>query len=111
MWLKNTVTNGMTKLRYDETGNVVALYVGDKALLPNEVGDLSTHAYQTVATPYSIANGKVVTMLANTPFEITIYKIGDKYVAARSNEFGFANYEVVPTPQALDPLDQQKSPF
>ena len=32
-------------------------------------------------------------------------------VAARSDEFGFANYEVVPTPKTLDPLDQQKSPF
>jgi len=32
--------------------------------------------------------------IANTPFEITVYKVGDKYVAARSNEFGYANYEV-----------------
>jgi hypothetical protein len=23
-----------------------------------------------------------------------VYKVGDKYVAARSNEFGYANYEV-----------------
>ena len=29
-----------------------------------------------------------------TPFEITVYKLGDKYVAARSNEFGHANYDV-----------------
>jgi hypothetical protein len=27
-------------------------------------------------------------------FLCTVYKAGDKYVAARSNEFGFANYEV-----------------
>lgn len=29
---------------------------------------------------------------------------GDKLLAARSNEFGFANYEIIPQPHALDPL-------
>jgi hypothetical protein len=28
----------------------------------------------------------------STPFEVTVYKAGEKYVVARSNEFGFANY-------------------
>ena len=37
--------------------------------------------------------------LSNTPelrerFEVTVYQTGDKYVAARNNEFGYANYEV-----------------
>ena len=27
---------------------------------------------------------------------MTVYKLGDKYLAARSNEFGYANYEVEP---------------
>jgi hypothetical protein len=29
-----------------------------------------------------------------TPFDVRMYKLGDKYFAARSNEFGYANYEV-----------------
>jgi len=33
-------------------------------------------------------------MIDGTPFEVTVYKLGDKYVAARSDEFGHANYEV-----------------
>ncbi len=33
-------------------------------------------------------------MPSGTPFEIMVYKVGDKYMAARSNEFGYANYEV-----------------
>ena len=33
-----------------------------------------------------------------------VYKLGDKYLAARSNEFGFANYEVVPQPAQLHPV-------
>ena len=82
----------------------MALYIGDRALLPSEVGDLATQAYHTVPTPYSIANGKVVTMLGNTPFEMTLYKSGDKYFAARSNEFGYVNYEMSATGPA-DLLD------
>ncbi len=93
MWIRNTVTNTPTKVRYDETGNAVALYIGREALLPSETGNLASQAYQVVPTPYSIANGKIVTMLANTPFEMTIYKVADRYVGARSNEFGYANYE------------------
>jgi hypothetical protein len=38
------------------------------------------------------------------PLEITVYKVGDKYVGARSNEFGYANYEIVPAVAELNPL-------
>ena len=43
---------------------------------------------------YEIRNGHVVTTIEGTPFEVTVYRLGDKTVAARSNEFGYANYEV-----------------
>ena len=43
---------------------------------------------------YEISGGRLVTTLEMTPFAVTVYKLGDKYVAARSNEFGYANYEV-----------------
>jgi hypothetical protein len=37
-----------------------------------------------------------VTLLGGgTPFEVAVYRVGDKYVAARSSEFGYANYEVI----------------
>jgi hypothetical protein len=49
-----------------------------------------------VPSPYSIQNAKLVTTLAGTPFEVTVYKMGDTYYAARSNEFGYANYEFLP---------------
>jgi len=26
---------------------------------------------------------------------VTVYQLGDRYIAARSNEFGYANYDVV----------------
>jgi hypothetical protein len=53
------------------------------------------HADQ-LGTPakYELRNGHLITTFGGTPFDVTIYKKGDKYMAARSNEFGFANYEV-----------------
>ena len=54
--------------------------------------------YQGVTAPYTITNGKVVTTLSQTPVEVTVYKLGDTYYAARSNEFGYANYEFLPKP-------------
>jgi Protein of unknown function (DUF3604) len=96
-WVRNSVTGGYTKVRFDETGDLIGLYIGRGAPQPSAMGDLASLAYQTVPTPYSIANGKVVTMLANTPFEMTIFKVGERYVGARSNEFGYANYEITTT--------------
>jgi hypothetical protein len=44
-------------------------------------------------------------MIANTPFELAVYKMGDQYYGARSNEFGYANYELLAKgPQNLVPL-------
>jgi hypothetical protein len=33
-------------------------------------------------------------MLLGAPFEVTICKMGDKYVAARINEFTYFKYEI-----------------
>jgi cell shape-determining protein MreC len=36
---------------------------------------------------------------------MTVYKLGDTYYGARSNEFGYANYEIIPSPQfVLNPV-------
>ncbi len=45
-----------------------------------------------------IKDGRIVTLIGGTPFDVMVYKLGDKYVAARSSEFGFANYEVQSAP-------------
>ena len=72
--------------------------------LPSLTGD-ATAASQLGATgPYFISNGKIVTALVGTPIEITVYKVGDKYLGARSNEFGYANYEIVRPVGELAPL-------
>jgi hypothetical protein len=43
---------------------------------------------------YEIRDGHLVTQLAGTPFDGTVFKVGDRYLASRSNEFGYANYTV-----------------
>ena len=44
--------------------------------------------------PYQISSGQIITTIGESPFAVTVYKIGDKYWGARSNEFGYANYEL-----------------
>ena len=68
--------------------------------------------YQGTTTPYKIENGKVVTTISQDPFAVTIYKLGDTYYGARSNEFGYANYEMIPTPQfVVNPLSAMLNQF
>jgi hypothetical protein len=43
---------------------------------------------------YEIRDGHYIVEIAGTPLAMTVYKMGDKYVAARGNEFGYANYEI-----------------
>ena len=64
-------------------------------------GDVVHAGYAGISAPYKIQDSKIVTTVGNAPFEITVYKLGEKYFGARSNEFGYANYEIIPTPQQL----------
>ncbi len=43
---------------------------------------------------YEIRDGHLVTEVAGAELDMTVYKLGNKYVASRSREFGYANYEV-----------------
>jgi glycine cleavage system H lipoate-binding protein len=54
--------------------------------------------YQGTTTPYKVEGGKLITYVSQDPYAYTFYKLGDKYYGARSNEFGYANYEMIPTP-------------
>jgi hypothetical protein len=58
----------------------------------------------TVRT-YAIQGGKILTDLVGTPLEATVYELGDKYFGARSNEFGYANYEITQALVQLSPLE------
>ena len=49
----------------------------------SEVGNVAQTGYQGMSSAYSIQNGKIVTWLQQTPFEATVYKVGDKYFGAQ----------------------------
>jgi hypothetical protein len=98
LWVRNTVTGGIFKIIYDKAGQCVIYHVGRYAVLPSEVGNVYQAGYQGISSAYTIQNGKIVTTVADSPFEVTVYKVGDKHLAARSNEFGFANYEIMAQP-------------
>ena len=128
-WLQNNVTGTKFKITYSASGIVNATqtltpidpayvtskfapnqgqtqiqFVGRDTVQASAVGDAAERSYLGTTTPYYINNGKIVTVLAGTPLEVTVYKLGDKYYGARSNEFGHANYEVIPVIKELNPL-------
>ncbi|HQR49393.1 MAG TPA: DUF3604 domain-containing protein [Steroidobacteraceae bacterium] len=104
-WIRNNVTGDQFSVSYTADGGSIVWHVGKYANTPSLTGELMRNGYFGQTTPYKIANGRVVTNLQEAPFSIAIYKLGDSYYAARSNEFGYANYEVIPDPQfAVNPL-------
>jgi hypothetical protein len=108
VWVRNNVTGAEFKVRYNTNGQSITLHVGANLIQPSETGLVAQRAYEGTTQPYSIENGKLVTTLSQTPFEVTVYKTGDTYYGARSNEFGYANYQILlKGPMLLNPLSKE----
>jgi hypothetical protein len=130
LWLQNNVTGTKFKITYSALGTANATqtltpidpaystskfapnqgqiqinHVGRNTVQASAVGNAAAASYLGTTSPYYIDNGKIVTELAGTAIEITAYKLGDKYYGARSNEFGYANYEIIPDVKELNPLE------
>jgi hypothetical protein len=101
IWLRNTVTGEIFKDVFGTAGTHVIYHVNANTPLPSLSGNVAQTGYLGETSAYSIRNGSLVTSVADTPFQTTVYKMGDKYLAARSNEFGYANYEIIPPPNNL----------
>jgi hypothetical protein len=108
VWVANNVNGERARITYTKEGQTIVYHVGRNVVTPSEVGNLATSGYLGMGSPYAIQNGKIVTWLQQTPFEVTIYKLGDKYYGARSNEFGYANYEIIPALNNLLDLEHIK---
>jgi hypothetical protein len=129
IWLQNNVTGTKFKITYSASGTTNATqtltpidpsyftsklaqnqgqalvdHAGRDTVQASAVGDAAAASYLGTPSPYYVNSGKIVTVLAGTPIEVTAYKMGDKYYGARSNEFGYANYEIIPTVKELNPL-------
>ena len=85
-------------------GQVWMRFIGKNATLPSLTGNPMESASLGITSVYFINNGKLVNPLSGSPIEITVYKVGGKYLAARGNEFGYVNYEFIPAVAELNPL-------
>jgi hypothetical protein len=92
--VRNTVTNENFEVIFREDGQRVVTQANDAAASADDLLQVM-HPSTSGSAAYEIKDGHIVTTIDGTAFELTVYKSGDKYVAARSNEFGYANYEVV----------------
>ena len=92
--VRNTVTGQRFEILYGADGRRVIMGRDGN---PGSTGDflaVSELGLSAASAAYEIRGGRIITMLAGTPFDVAVYKVGDKYVAARSSEFGYANYEI-----------------
>ena len=92
--VRNTVTGQRYKISYGQSGRRLILSVDGKQPQPGEVWDVTGASALGSPAPYEIKGGEIITTIGETPFAVTVYKVGDKYWGARSNEFGYANYEL-----------------
>jgi hypothetical protein len=101
--IKNNVTGDRYEILYGTTGRRLIHSVNGKQPDPGQMGDVLHAGELGSPSRYEIKGGRIITTLGNTPYEATVYKVGDKYYGVRSNEFGFANYELVAkSPDAPD---------
>src|SRR6266571_125442 len=136
VWLENNVTGEKYEIVYGASGKAAGgkpplpiepgyvarkfgenqaelqiRHVGKRAPLPSLTGDVANASYLGNSQPYFINDGKIVTSLVGTPIEIAVYKLGGKLYGARSNEFGYANYEVIAKQPELSPLAAGAKPL
>lgn len=104
-WTRNNVTGEQYSQNFTADGNMVLFRIGFNATTPSALGKAALDGYEASTRRYQIQDGKLITWMAQEPYAYTFYKLGDTVYAARSNEFGYANYEIVEAPQfALNPI-------
>lgn len=111
-WLRNNVTGEQFWQSFTAEGQTTLFRIGTNASVPSGFGNVERDGYQGTTSPYKIEGGKLITFVSQDPYALTFYKLGDTYYAARSNEFGYANYEIVSEPKsAINPLTEVVNQF
>jgi hypothetical protein len=106
------VTGDQFSQNFTAEGQTTVFRIGTDTVVPSGFGAVERDGYQGTTTSYKIEDGKFVTLVSQDPYAFTFYKLGDTYYAARSNEFGYANYEIIPAPQiAVNPLTEITNRF
>jgi len=111
-WVRNNVTGDEFSESFTAEGHTTLFHVGKYTNMPSGYADVVRNGYQGTTLPYKVEGGKLITFLSQDAYALTFYKLGSTYYGARSNEFGYANYEIIPTPQiAADPLGDLANQF
>ena len=111
-WLRNNVTGEQLSQNFSAQGQTVVFRVGANADMPSSFGAVARDGYDARTSAYRIEGGKLVVQVAQEPYAFTFHKLGDTIYLARSNEFGYANYEIIPAPQiAANPLTDIANQF
>jgi len=111
-WVRNTVTGEQFSENFTAEGHMTVFHIGQNAVVPTGYGNVVRDGYEGMTTPYKIEGGKLVSFLSQDPYSVTVYKLGKTYYGARSNEFGYANYEMIPPPTyVLNPLTATMNQF
>ncbi len=111
-WLRNDVTGEQFSQSFTEAGHMTTYRIGKYADEPSGFGKVVQDGYQGLTSPYKIEAGKLITFVSQDAYSFTFYKLGTNYYAARNNEFGYANYEIIPAPQiAINPLTEIANQF
>jgi Protein of unknown function (DUF3604) len=104
-WLRNNVTGEQFSETFTDEGHMIVFRVGKYADMPSGYGNVESEGYHGITIPYKIEGDKLITYVSQDPYSLTFYQLGTNYYAARNNEFGYANYEIIPAPQiAVNPL-------
>jgi hypothetical protein len=111
-WLRNNVTGEQVSQNFTTEGSTIVFRVGTSANVPSGHGNVVRDGYEGTSLHYKIEGGKLITFVSQEPYAVTVYKLGNTYYGARSNEFGYANYEIIPAPQiAVNPLTEIGNQF
>lgn len=94
--VRNTVTGRRYDIFYGQDGRRLIEGVNGQLHQSGEIGNILHSSELGAPAAYEIKDGRLVTSLGGVNFDVYVYRIGNRYYAARSNEFGYANYEVEP---------------
>ena len=100
-WLKNLVTGSIFRIVWDNNGQRTFWNINPRDNQPQHFGFVGQDSYQGLSKAYAVKDGKIIEDFGNGPLEWTAYKSGNKVLLARSDEFGYANYEIIPVPGEL----------
>lgn len=93
--VRNTVTDRTTNVLFGADGKRVITELNGELPKGGDLLEIMHSGISSSSASYEIKGGRIVTTIEGTPFDLTAYHANDKYIAARSNEFGHANYELV----------------